>query len=334
MMKIATIHEVASEAGVSVATVSRVLNHHPSVSLKAKQAVDEAIRKLNYEPNILGRNLRTSSTRMILSLLPSISNPFYSKVLQGIEDTARKSGYYILVCETNSSPEIQSFYLNMAKQHLVDGVISIDPTVEQVLTSSWDGSFPVVQVGESTEDERIPYVGIDNEKAAYKAVKYLIATGHTRIALISSGDRFRYSQVRKSGYEKALKEAHLPVNPEYIIDCQNLDYEDGLQAMKSLLLLENPPTAAFTVADIIAIGAMKAIHEAGLSTPQDIAIVGFDNIPFASMCSPTLTTVAQPMYEMGSQAVQMLISKLTNKKINMKTHILPHELIIRESTLT
>ncbi|CAH0121277.1 MULTISPECIES: LacI family DNA-binding transcriptional regulator [unclassified Paenibacillus] len=326
-----TIQDVAKEAGVSVATVSRVINRHSAVSARAKKAVEDAIRKLNYEPNILGRNLRTSSTHMILTILPSISNPFYSKVLQGIEDTARKENYYILVCETDSSSEIQSFYLNMAKQRIADGIISLDPTVEQVLTAELDRSYPVIQCGDKTLDERIPFVGIDNVSAAYKAVKYLIAIGHERIALISSSEQYKYAVDRRQGYTQALEEAGIPVRRQYIC-YSDLNYDHGLQTMRTLLHLDVPPTAVFAVGDVLAIGALKAIRDAGLRCPEDVAVVGFDNIPFASMMNPTLTTVAQPMYEMGCEAARILINKLKNKKSEMQTLIMPHELIIREST--
>jgi LacI family repressor for deo operon, udp, cdd, tsx, nupC, and nupG len=251
--------------------------------------------------------------------------------LQGIQDTARNKGYYILVCETSSSSQIQSFYLNMAKQRLADGIISVDPSLENVLVSELNQNYPVIQCGESTVSESIPYVAIDDELAAYRAVKYLLAIGHTRVALITSNENFRYAMLRQAGYEKALKEAKVPLSNDYIVNGV-VDYEGGRQAMISLLALNKPPTAVFAIGDVMAIGALKAVREAGLQVPSDMAVIGFDNIPFSNMTNPTLTTIAQPMYDMGCNAAHMLIRKLTNKTAPIKSIILPHVLIIREST--
>jgi LacI family transcriptional regulator, repressor for deo operon, udp, cdd, tsx, nupC, and nupG len=329
----ASIQEVAREAGVSTATVSRVINNHPFVSDKSRQSVEKAIRKLNYEPNMMGRNLRTSSTNMLLVLLPSISNPFYSKILQGIQDTARRKGYYILVCETDASSEIQSFFINTAKQQLAAGIISLDPSLdlEDVLLPQLQDGYPIIQCGDSPQNDTIPYVSIDNVMAAYKAVKYLLATGHTRIALITASDDFRYAADRREGYIKALAESGIKPSEE-LISRGEVDYEGGRLAMQKLLTMDQLPTAVFAIGDIMAIGALKAIREAGLHTPSDIAVIGFDNIPFSNMTTPTLTTVSQPMYDMGCSAAQMMIDKLNQKEKTIKSLILSHELIIREST--
>ncbi len=329
----ASIQEVAREAGVSTATVSRVINNHPFVSDKSRQSVEKAIRKLNYEPNMMGRNLRTSSTNMLLVLLPSISNPFYSKILQGIQDTARRKGYYILVCETDASSEIQSFFINTAKQQLAAGIISLDPSLdlEDVLLPQLQDGYPIIQCGDSPQNDTIPYVSIDNVMAAYKAVKYLLATGHTRIALITASDDFRYAADRREGYVKALAESGIQPSEE-LISRGEVDYEGGRLAMQKLLTMDQLPTAVFAIGDIMAIGALKAIREAGLHTPSDIAVIGFDNIPFSNMTTPTLTTVSQPMYDMGCSAAQMMIDKLNQKEKTIKSLILSHELIIREST--
>ncbi|WP_322907673.1 LacI family DNA-binding transcriptional regulator [Paenibacillus campi] len=329
----ASIQEVAREAGVSTATVSRVINNHPFVSDKSRQSVEKAIRKLNYEPNMMGRNLRTASTNMLLVLLPSISNPFYSKILQGIQDTARRKGYYILVCETDASSEIQSFFINTAKQQLAAGIISLDPSLdlEDVLLPQLQDGYPIIQCGDSPQNDSIPYVSIDNTMAAYKAVKYLLATGHTQIALITASDDFRYATARREGYAKALAESGIELSEE-LISRGEVDYEGGRLAMQKLLTLDQLPTAVFAIGDIMAIGALKAIREAGLHTPSDIAVIGFDNIPFSNMTTPTLTTVSQPMYDMGCSAAQMMIDKLNQKEKTIKSLILSHELMIREST--
>jgi len=327
-----TIEEVAKEAGVSVATVSRVLNKSNSVATKTRIKVEEAIKKLNYEPNMLGRNLRRSESRMILALLPSISNPFYTLIINGIEDIARKSGYSVLLCQTDSDPERETVYFNILKQRLADGLISLDPTVDIELLRDVAKNYPIIQSCEFSEELDIPYVTIDNFTAGYKAVKHLISIGRKKIALVNSDKKFMYARLRQEGYEKALKEAGIEYREKYVINGEN-DFESGQRAMKQLLELKDKPDAVFLVSDILAIGAIKTIKESGLKVPEDIAIVGFDNIQFANMMNPSITTIAQPMYEIGCQSCKMLIEKIQNKDKHIDNTIMDFELIIRESTM-
>ncbi|UFJ40814.1 LacI family DNA-binding transcriptional regulator [Brevibacillus humidisoli] len=327
-----TIQQVAKEAGVSVATVSRVLNKHPSVSLKTRQKVESVIERLHYEPNMLGRNLRISQSRMLLVLVPSISNPFYSKIVQGIEDVTRKHHYNILLCTTDTDIEREMIYLDLVKHKLADGVISMDPAADLDHLTGEGRQFPVIQCCEYSENLQIPYVSIDNRTAAYKAVKHLITLGHRKIAMINSDQRFLYARLRKEGYLKALEEYGIACREEWVIHT-DLGFESGQRAMRAFLALEEKPTAVFCVSDTLAIGALKGIKEEGVRVPQDIAVVGFDNIQFAAMMNPTLTTVAQPMYEMGCEAARMLIHKLNHPDDSLRSVILDHELIIRESTM-
>ncbi|QCX33231.1 LacI family transcriptional regulator [Caloramator sp. E03] len=328
----ATIEEVAKEAGVSVATVSRVLNNKSPVSINARIKVENAIKKLKYEPNMLGRNLRRSESRMILALLPSISNPFYASIIQGIEDIAVENNYGVLLCETSSKSEREMLYFNLLKQKLADGVISLDPTIDKNNLKEIGIRYPFIQCCEYDEDLNIPYVAIDNKLAAYKAVKHLISIGHKNIALINSDEKFLYARLRKEGYIEALQENNIEVDEKLMINC-DLDFESGKKAMKQLLKSNESLTAVFAVADILAIGAIKAIKEANYRVPDDIAVVGFDNIPMANMIDPALTTIAQPMYQIGCTACKMLIKKINNKDETIENSILGFELIIRESTM-
>lgn len=327
----ANIQDVARKAGVSVATVSRVLNNNALVTPSTRLKVEAAIRELNYEPSMLGRNLRNSESRLLLVLLPSISNPFYTEIINGIQNTAIANQYNILLCETNSNPEREDIYFNMVKNKLADGVISMDPTVNMKKLVELAENHPIILCSEYDERERIPYVSIDNELAAYHAVKHLIRLGNKRIALINSEEKFLYARQRRRGYEKALKEFEIPIHEEYIYNADQLDFQDGVQAIRKLLRLDNKPTAVFAVSDTLAIGALKEINANGFSVPKDIAIVGFDNISFSNMTNPTLTTVAQPMYQMGCTAAKMLIDYIHGNKV--ESILLDHELIIRQSTM-
>lgn len=325
------IQQVAHKAGVSVATVSRVLNNPSAVTPKTRLKVENVIKDLKYEPSILGRNLRNSETRLLLVLIPSISNPFYSEIINGIEHTALVNKYNILLCQTDSSPQRENIFFNMVRNRLADGIISMDPTVNRKKLAELAAKHSIIMCSEYDENGTIPYVTIDNELAAYYAVKHLITLGHEKIALINSDEKFLYARQRRMGYERALKEYDLPIQTEWIYHTNELEFHNGVQAMRKLLQLIDRPTAVFAVSDTLAIGALKEINNSCLRVPEDLAIVGFDNINFSNMTNPTLTTVAQPMYKMGSVAAEMLINRIKEKEV--ESVILDFELIIRESTM-
>ena len=325
-----TIQEVAKKAGVSVATVSRVINNPSIVTEKTRLKVEQVINALNYEPSVLGRNLRTSESRLLLALIPSISNPFYTEIINGIEDIAIEQGYNILLCATDSNPNREDIYFNLLKSRLADGIISMDPTVNKTKLLELASKYPVVQCSEYDEDGSISFVTINNELAAYHAVRHLIKIGHKKIALINSHKKYLYARERRQGFEKALKEFNLPINPDWIYNTDSLGFEQGQQAMRHLLTVTERPTAVFAVSDILAIGALKEININGLHVPNDIALIGFDKISFSNMTHPTLTTISQPGYKMGSTSATMLINKIRGQKVN--SVFLDHELVIREST--
>ncbi|MDR4886780.1 LacI family DNA-binding transcriptional regulator [Fredinandcohnia sp. QZ13] len=327
----ANIQQVAQKAGVSVATVSRVLNNATSVSPKTRLKVENAIKDLNYEPSMLGRNLRNSESRQLLVLLPSISNPFYTEIINGIQNTAIANSYNILLCETDSNPQRENIYFNMVRNKLADGVISMDPTVNMHKLNELAENYSVILCSEYDEGGSVPYVTIDNELAAYHAVKHLIKLGHEKISLINSDEKFLYARQRRNGYEKALREFNIPIRDEWIYHSKELEFQNGVQAMRILFQSEEKPTAVFAVSDTLAIGALKGINGFGLHVPNDVAIIGFDNISFANMTNPTLTTISQPMYKMGCIAAEMLINSIQGEKV--ESVVLDHELIIRESTM-
>ncbi|MCG8482133.1 MAG: LacI family transcriptional regulator, partial [Clostridia bacterium] len=248
----ANIEEVAKEANVSVATVSRVLNNSSSVREKTRVKVEAAIKKLNYEPNMLGRNLRRSESRMILALLPSITNLFYIEIMDGIKDVANKFGYNVLLCQTDSDAERERTFIDLLKHKLADGLISLDPTLDINTLKEVYMNYPIIQCCEYTEELNIPYVTIDNFLAGYRAVKHLISMGRKNIAMISSCDKFLYARQRKLGYKKALEEAGIEYKEELVIN-GDLNFEAGQKGMKHLLTLDNKPDGVFVVSDVLAI---------------------------------------------------------------------------------
>lgn len=327
-----TIQDVARLAGVSVATVSRVLNNSSSVTGKTKETVLEAIKKLDYQPNLLGRNLRRAETRMVLVLLPNISNPFYPGVVKGIEDVAHKNGFNIMLCNTDSDRSREKICLEMLKNRLSDGVVFMAPELDKTELTDIGRDFPVVQCCEYKEGAVVSHVSIDNTAAAYKAVKHLLGLGHRRIGMISSNNSFLSTIQRESGYRKALEEAGISFDAD-LVKYGDYSFISGLRAANQLLSSKDKPTALFAISDIMAIGALRAVKENGLKVPDDIAVIGFDNISFSSMYDPPLTTISQPRYDIGCVAMELLLKQIRGELKNPRDVVLEYELVIRESTV-
>ncbi|MFP4016470.1 MAG: LacI family DNA-binding transcriptional regulator [Halanaerobiales bacterium] len=328
----ATIRDVAEKAGVSIATVSRVLNKQVSVSPETRARVEKAISELNYQPNYLGRNLRRAETKIILVILQNISNPFYSKVVEGIEDVGHRYGYNIMICNTDSEAERERSYLDLLVNRLVDGVILMEPEIESDELTRIGNNYPVVQCCEYKEGADVPHISIDNIAAGYTAVNHLIKLGHKRIGMISGYNRLLSAMQREKGYKKALKEADIEYE-EGLMKYGSYGFTGGFRATKELLQMDNPPTAIFAISDITAIGAIKAIKESDLRIPEDIAVVGFDNTSIASMYDPQLTTISQPRYKLGKVSMEILMDLIKNGNVPSREIYMEHELIIRESTL-
>lgn len=327
-----TISDVAAKAGVSVATVSRVINGSSKVSPETLIKVKQAIAELNYRPNLLGRALRKTKSERVLVLLPNIANPFYAEIVKGIEDVANKNGYSIMLCNTDSNLEREKKYIKMLKSHLADGAILMasEMTCEELTELSHE--IPIVQCCEYKVGIPITHVSIDNEMAAYKAVNHLIGLGHKKIAFIGAKNQFLSSSLRKDGYIRALNEAGIDFDPAYC-GYGDYSYKSGFRIMKQLLSLEARPTAVFCISDLMAVGAIRSAMEEELRVPEDLAVCGFDNIYFSRMFKPTLTTVSQPMHDLGCTAMEALINIIEEKSTEQMHYFMEHELIIRESTV-
>jgi len=327
-----TISDVAAAAGVSVATVSRVINGNENVSPETLMKVTKAIQDLNYRPNLLGRDLRRTKSERVLVLLPNISNPFYSEIVKGIEDVANRNGYSIMLCNTDSDIKREKTYIKMLKTRLADGAILMASEMSCDELTELSKEVSIVQCCEYKEGIPLPHVSIDNEKAAYKATNHLISLGHRKIAFIGADNQFLSSNLREIGYKRALTDAGIEINPEYI--CYgNYSYKSGLRNMKRLLNLPERPTAVFCISDIMAIGAIRCAMEENLKVPDDLAVCGFDNIHFSWMFTPSITTISQPMYDLGCTAMNALINIIEGKSSETMHYFLEYELIIRGSTL-
>jgi LacI family transcriptional regulator, repressor for deo operon, udp, cdd, tsx, nupC, and nupG len=323
------VADVARVAGVSTATVSRVLNGHPSVRDETRQRVEAAMQSLNYRVTVAARSLRTAQTRMVLALVPDFSNPYYAEIVRGLGACAREHDYELLLCDTGLSEARERAVAQMLTRHMYDGVVCMDPYTTQRMVSEEVRSLPWVACSEFVPDEQIPHVSIDHRLAAKDAVLYLLAKGHRRIGLVNSDERYLYAQQRREGYRDALREAGLQERLDYIQIVGGIDHPLGELAARRLLALEQRPTALFAVADTLAVGAIKATLAAGLRVPDDLAVVGFDDVPLASIFEPSLTTVAQPRRELGEQAMRLLLRRIQGEMPASVT--LPHTLIARRS---
>jgi len=327
----ASIKDVAREAGVSIATVSRVLNDVDVVNEETKKKVLDAIDKLGYRPNIVARSLKTQKTSTIGIIIPDISSLFYPEIVRGAEDVANIYSYNIMLCNTDLDSDKEKEYLNVLKEKMVDGVIYMSNSLEDdTIELIKELELPTVLVETTDKEQTFPSVTVDNIGAAYDAVNYLIKKGNKRIAYIGSKkDKVNAASLRYEGYKKALKENGIELD-ENIVSLSGLKAHSGYEGMESILKNEKPD-AVFCASDELAIGAVNALRDAGIGVPNDIDIVGFDNISAANLFYPKLTTVNQPMYDMGSVGMRMLIKLINKTEVDEEHFILPHALIERDS---
>lgn len=325
------IKDVSKKSGFSVATVSRVLNNSDLVRPETKDKIKEVMKELNYSPNLLARNLRRLKTQMVLVLVPSISNPYYSEIVQGIQDVLSESGFHVLLCTTESILENERSYIDMLEQKLADGMIWID-AIHQELVEQISGRFPVVFCSEYFGVDNISYVSIDNEKAAYESLLFLYKQGYRRIALFNTNEKYTYSRSRKRGYQKALQDVGLEVDNQLIVNV-DFDKDKTKKALDRMLHSKSPIDAILTTSDNLAFIIMKELEAHSVKIGRDIGLVSFDNLDYSELTNPSLTTINQPRYSIGKIASEMLIKQILeeNKKANQV--ILEHELIIRNSTL-
>lgn len=326
-----SINAVARHAGVSVATVSRVLNGHQGVRPATREAVRAAVAQLGYRMNHLARNLRTAESRLLLTMVPDMGNPYYAQIVRGIDSVARQHGYFVLLCDTGADPARERSFFDLLRTRRADGAICMDPaTIEQALASE-SANLPWVACCEFEPDGKVPYVGIDNRAAAEDAVDHLIGLGHRRIGLINSDARFTYARQRAAGYAAAMARAGLPTLAHWQCNVASLDFSAGSAATLQLMAGPQPPTAIFAVSDTLATGVLSALRQLACRVPQDVAVMGFDDIALAAQVYPALSTVAQPMLELGATAARLLLRRLAAPDQPVPGVQLAHRLVLRAS---
>ncbi|MFL0245369.1 LacI family DNA-binding transcriptional regulator [Candidatus Clostridium stratigraminis] len=327
----ASIKDVAKEAGVSIATVSRVLNDVDVVNEDTKKKVQDAIKKLGYRPNIIARSLKTQKSRTIGIIIPDISNQFYPEIVRGAEDVSNIYNYNIMLCNTDLDPDKEMEYLRVLKEKMVDGVIYMSNSLEaEMINLIKELELPTVLVETTDKENTFPSVTIDNEKAAIDAINYLVKKGNKKIAYIGSHeDAVNAAAYRFAGYRAALKKNNLELKDE-LCSFGGLKPQDGYEGIKKILE-NNEIEAVFCASDELAMGAINALRDMGRKVPEEIDVVGFDNIYSAAYFYPKLTTVEQPMYDMGSVGMRMLIKIINGAELVQHHFVLPHQIVERDS---
>lgn len=336
-----TIYDVAAAAGVSPATVSRVLNHREQVAAPTRDKVLDAIGRLGFEHTAKeahpqsrrsGDTEKAAATNpLLLFNVPSMINPFYGDIVRGAQAAADKNGYHMLVdCRSINSMNMVSL-INLIRNFNVGGLVVADAVPDLMLDPLLE-VVPVVQCCEYNPDSDISFVSIDNYAASKKAVEYILSAGRRRILLFCTPLRFLYARQRQKGYEDTLAAAGIPVRREWIAYVPEIDFDLAFQAARTFFRSTPIPDAVFAVSDVLASAAIKAALEADLSVPKDVMVVGFDNVDISRTTTPTITTVGQPRYQLGYRAVEMLIEKVMGLSYHSQQAFLGTELIIRESS--
>ncbi len=324
-----TIQQVAEKAGVSTATVSRVLNDSPLVTEELKLRVRRTIDEMGYYPNRSARNLRTKNVRKIGVLFADISNPFFTSVLTGIESALQRAGYILLLGNSNETSQTEQMHLNAFLEEGVAGIIFAPTTssrgrYEKVL----DFGTPMLTIDRVVEGLKVDTVMINNTDAAYHATSHLIKLGHKDVAFISGPEKMSTSRFRQQGYQQAMRDAgHLSTR----IVAGNFRQDGGYEAMQTLLGAPGWPSAVVVSNNLMTLGALQSIHEHGLAIPKDIAVVGFDDMPWVASIQPPLSVIAQPTFEMGTVAARLLIDRIQNPDNPIQRITLETQLIIRKS---
>jgi LacI family transcriptional regulator len=330
---IATIYEIAKKAGVSTATVSRALSGGGYVRKELREHILQVAKAMDYQPNSFARGLVTRQSYILGLIVPDICNPFFPAVARGVEDVANENGYNVLLCNTDGSPKKENNYINVLRSRQADGVIF---TTSQVSSKNvrtlMNSGIPVV-LADRRMDLECDTVAADNVEGAFRATQHLLDLGHARIGIITGPMGVATSEDRVEGYKGALSERGIAPNPDLV---REGDYRErsGYDGAMELIRLSDPPTAIFACNDLMAVGALHALEESQLRVPDDVSVVGYDDITVASVARPRLTTVAQPKYEMGAIACRMLIDRLRAPGSPYQTVLLRPQLVLRESSAT
>ncbi len=332
----ATLKDVALRAGVSIKTVSNVVHGYTHVTEEMRERVRAALAELNYQPNLPARYLRNGRTRVLALAIPDLGNPYFSDIGNAVIAAASAQSYTVLLDHTGGERAKESLVVNGMHPHLIDGVILSPLALESEDLLPRQVEVPLVLLGERLLNVPYDHVVIDNVAAARLATNHLLSLGRRRIAAIGAQEvtAGETARLRLQGYTEALAEADRPLDPSLIVRASSFDRMDGVLAMRQLLALEEPPDAVFCFNDLLALGAMRALYEVGRHVPEDVAVVGFDDIEDTRFATPSLTTIAPDKEKIGDLAVSFLLGRIDGTRIGQPEQVkAPFRLIVRESTV-
>lgn len=334
-----SLKEIAEIAGVSVSTVSRVLNGKTYVNEETRKKVLNIIGRENYHPNAIAQSLKNGASNTLCLMIPSIQNVIFAPITRGVEDVARENGYTVILCNTDENEETEALSIEKMRSRWVDGfIIASSYGKKKEIYSLAEDHIPVVLVNRFSESDigKLSIISIDNFKAGYDATKYLASQGFRRIAIAVGKQMHKFYRDRLEGYQAALKDSGLPYEERLVM--QEVNSNDDFYAMtQALMNTTERPDVFFATSDPKAIVIMHALHDMGMNIPKDVAVLGFDNVELSSIIEPALSTVSQPLYEIGAAAARNIIFQIRQRNMSGKLpepehKILAHELIIRKST--
>ncbi len=328
-----TIRDVARLAGVSAMTVSRVINDSARVSPDARRRVEEAISELGYVPSRLARGLSRQRTGTLAVIVPDVANPFFTLIVRGAEDVARRAGYRVILCDTRADLGVEREVIEEMIAHRVEGILiaPVSDRSREHLRRLERFGVPFVLIDRTVRGVDSDAVVGDSAAGAQQLVEHLISLGHRRIGLIVESDDVSTARDRRRGYEAALQAAGIPLEPALVADA-SVDPSGGFDGVRRLLELESPPTAVFTVNNLVALGAIEGVRAAGLEVPDDVALVCFDDIEYASRLYPFLTAMEQPAETFGTLGTQLLLERIDGRgPERRRVVVLPGEFVVRKS---
>jgi LacI family transcriptional regulator, repressor for deo operon, udp, cdd, tsx, nupC, and nupG len=316
---------------VSIATVSRALTTPDKVSDKTLKKVLAQVERSRYKPNLLARNFRSKRSFAIVVLVPNIANPFYAEIIRGIEQIAQQHGYAVLLGDTEGREDREAYYVGLVETRQADGLIQLHARLPKAACgANGNLEIPLVNACEYIDGAPCPRVGIDNVAAAREMTSYLLGLGHRRVAVVLGPDSSPLTSDRLRGYKLALKAAKISAD-DALVAQGDFTMSSGSTAAAKLFEAKQKPTAVFCFNDEMALGVIRWLKSTGRCVPQDVSVVGFDDIEFASFCDPPLTTIEQPTREIGNKAMSVLLEMLNGGKPEPALHTLPTKLIVRDS---
>lgn len=327
-----TIYDVAEAAGVSIATVSKVINGTGRISDKTRKHVTNIMEALKYQPSMVASALTGKSTFTVGLTLPDLANPFFAEIARAVEDRGHEYGFNVFICSTDNDPDREIKYFSLLTQKRVDGVIVATRTEKDLfLKKLIQQNVPIALITGEMPTLAVDTVMVDDFLGGYQAGSHLVEQGHRRIAILAEDINTMSNRERIRGCKQAMTAAGIEVD-ERLVTSGDFTVSGGKDAMIRLLDMEEPPTAVFACNDLLAIGAIQGARERGLQLPQQLSVVGFDNTILATIIDPPLTTIAQPIQEIGRQAMDLLVQEIKGEKSMKQRVVLMPELVVRGST--